>query len=316
MKIVVLDAATFGGDLDLSPLSEIGETTVFDNTAAADVARRLADAQVAVVNKVKLNKENLEGLDSLKLICILATGYDNVDTDYCRQAGIAVCNVVGYSSDNVTQLTLAMALSLINRLPEYTQYVRSGKYSESGVANRLTPVYHEISGKTWGIVGYGNIGRRVAAAAEALGCRVIINKRTAKEGLDCVSLEALCKTSDIISVHTPLNESTRGLISEKLISMMKKDAIFINVARGAVADEEALCKAIEEERLGALGIDVYSTEPFGKDHPFYRIKDYPNVCLTPHMAWGSYEARVRCLDEVIKNIRDFYAGGKRNRVDI
>ncbi|MBQ9387751.1 MAG: hydroxyacid dehydrogenase [Lachnospiraceae bacterium] len=315
MKIVVLDAETFGTDLDLSPLSGVGETTVYPITPADLVAERISDAEVVIINKVKLNETNLAAASSLKLICIMATGYDNVDTAYCRSAGIAVCNVVGYSTHNVAQLTVAMVMSLINRLPEYTEFVRSGAYTASGIPNKLEPVYHEICGKKWGIIGYGNIGKQVGRVAEAMGCELLVYKRTPEPGAPCVDLETLCRESDVISVHTPLNDGTRGLIDAAHIAMMKKDVIFINVARGAVTDEAALAAALKEGKIGALGVDVYSVEPFSADHPFNEIKALPNVCLTPHMAWGSYEARVRCLSEVIKNIGAYYAGERRCRVD-
>ena len=184
------------------------------------------------------------------------------------------------------------------------------------MANSLTPVYHELAGKTWGIVGYGNIGKQVGRVAEALGCRVIYNKRTPDGNKNCVSLETLCAESDIITVHTPLSDSTRGLIGERAIRLMKRDVILVNEARGAVTDEKALADAIKEGRIGALGCDVFSVEPFGKDYPFYDIKELPNVCLTPHMAWGAYEARVRCLGEIILNIKAFFGGEIRSRVDI
>lgn len=316
MKITVLDSATLGEDLDLSPLSEVMETEIYVNTPPESVAERIAESDVVIINKVKLNESNLSGAKNLKLICIAATGYDNIDVAYCKKAGIAVCNVVGYSSLSVAQITVATVLSLSCHLHEHTETVRSGRYTESGVANSLTHVYHELAGKTWGIVGYGNIGRQVGKVADALGCRVIYNKRTPDGKPECVSLETLCRESDIITIHTPLNDSTRGLISEDMIALMKKDAIIVNEARGAVADESALALAIKEERIGALGCDVYSVEPFGKDHPFYEIKGFPNVCLTPHMAWGAYEARVRCLGEIILNINAFFNGDIRNRVDL
>jgi glycerate dehydrogenase len=222
--------------------------------------------------------------------------------------------VVGYSTQNVAQLTVAMVLSLICNLTEYNRSVADGRYTSGGVANILTPVYHEICGKTWGIVGYGNIGTQVGVVAKALGCRVIVYKRTPIEGEECVDIDTLCRESDIISVHTPLNDGTRGLISRERIAMMKSDAIIINVARGAVCDEEAIADAILENRLGGVGIDVYSKEPFGNDHAMARIAGRDNVILTPHMAWGSYEARVRCCEEIALNIESFIKGEKRNRI--
>jgi len=315
MKITLLDAATLGDDLSYNLFHEFGEVRVFNISPADRVAQNIADSDVVVINKVKLGAVNLADAKSLKLICIAATGFDNVDLDYCRSRGIAVCNVVGYSTPCVAQVTVAMALSLITHLPEFDACVRSGEYTARGIPNRLTPVYHEIAGKTWGIIGFGNIGKQVGRVAEALGCRVLVHKRTPIDGVPCVDLDRICRESDILSIHTPLNDSTRGLLDERHIKMLKRNAIVINVARGAVTDEAALAAAVREGRIGALGVDVYSTEPFAVDHPFYSIKDYPNVCFTPHMAWGGFETRVRVMTEMAENIRDFLSGGRRNRVD-
>lgn len=314
MRIAVLDADTLGRDLDLSPLRRFGEVVIFPTSALDEVEAHLGDCDVAVVNKLKMNASTIGNAKSLRLICVFATGYDNIDLDFCRSHGIAVCNVVGYSTSSVAQLTVAMALSLINHLPSFNEYVASGRYSAGGVANCLTPVYHEISGLTWGIAGYGNIGRAVGRVADALGCRVIAYKRTPTPDVETVDIDTLCSRSDIISVHLPLNDATRGLFNRDRIAKMKNNALFINVARGAVTDEAALAEAIREGRLGGLGADVYSTEPFGMSHPFYDIKDRENVCLTPHMAWGAREARERCLDEICENITSFLAGEKRCRV--
>lgn len=316
MKIVVLDAATLGEDIDLSPLSRVGEVSAYASTSAEELADRISDCEIIVVNKFKLNASNLGGAKNLKLICLAATGFDNIDVAYCRTRGIGVCNVVGYSTHSVAQLTVAMALSLVNHIPEYNSFVESGEYSDSGIANRLTPVYHELYGMTWGIVGYGNIGKQVARVAEAFGCRVIANKRTPVDDVECVDIDTLCRESDIITVHTPLTDATRGLIGKEQIAKMKKSAILVNVARGAVVDEAALAEAVRNGEIAGIGIDVYSTEPFPKDHPYYEVKHLPNVCLTPHMAWGAYEARVRCIEEICLNIKTFYSGDIRCRVDL
>lgn len=314
MKIVILDAKTLGDDIDLSVFDELGKTTVYQFTEPENVEERIKDADVALLNKVKLNESNLKNAASLKLICVAATGFDNIDTEYCRNNDIAVCNVKVYSTQSVSQVTVAMVLSLMTHLPEYNRFVESGEYTGSGIQNRLVPVYNEISGKTWGIVGYGNIGKQVGRVAEALGCRVIVNKRTPEIGVQCVDLDTLCKSSDIITVHTPLNDDTRGCINKSRISSMKKSAIIVNVARGAVCDEDALCEAVLDGRIGGVGIDVYSVEPMQPDSPYNKIMHLPNVCLTPHMAWGAYESRVRCINEIILNIKAFFKGESRNRV--
>ncbi len=313
--IVVLDRDTLGGDLELDALLPLGEVTVYGLTPPELVEERIAGADVVIVNKIRMNESNLTRADRVKLICLTATGYDNVDTAYCRERGIGVCNVVGYSTQSVAQITVAMALSLCSRLSEYREFVMSGKYSRQSNMNRLEPVYHEIAGKTWGIVGFGNIGRQVARVAEALGCRVIVNKRTPVDGYSCVDIDTICREADILSVHTPLSAETRGLISEARIATMKKEAILINVARGAVIDEAAAARAILDGRLGGLGVDVYSTEPFPVEHPYSQLFGCENVCLTPHMAWGAYEARVRCIDEIAENIQAFIRGEMRCRVE-
>ena len=315
MKITVLDAATLGADLDLSHLSVLGELEIFQSTAPEQVAARIAQTDVIVINKIKITKEVLGGNTRLKMIAECATGYDNIDLQACRERGIAVANVVGYSTDSVAQVTVARALSLCTNRPAFSACTADGSYTDGGVANRLTPVYHEMAGKTWGIVGCGHIGGKVGAVASALGCRVIAYARTPKSGVEMTDLQTLCRSADIISVHLPLTEATRGIIGAKEIAAMKPNAVFINVARGAVTDEAALASAVSEGRLGGLGIDVYSIEPFPKEHPFYAIRHLPNVCLTPHMAWGAFEARARCLAEVEENIAAFLRGERRNRVD-
>ena len=315
MNITVFDKASIGEDLDYTPLTAYGDLTVYDTSAPDEVKKRLAGCHVAVINKVKLSAEVLAYADSLKLICIFATGYDNIDVPYCREKGIAVCNVVGYSTESVAQLTLAMALSLCSHLPVYNAAVASGWYSRQSSPNLLVPVYHELCGKTWGIVGYGNIGKKVGEVAKAFGCKVIAYKRK-PDSPECTDLDTLLRESDIISLHTPLNAESRGMIGQAQIDMMQKKPSVINVARGAVWDEATIADALKQGKISGLGCDVFSTEPFSVEHPFFEIKDHPTVCMTPHMAWASFEARTRCLYEICKNIDAFQKGEKRNRVDL
>lgn len=316
MQIVFLDKATLGDDISTKQFERFGTVTEYPSTSPDCVPSRIIDAEVVVINKVKLNESNLANALRLKLICITATGFDNVDLPYCKKRGIAVCNVVGYSTQCVSQLTVAMALSLITHLPEFQKHVASGAYANGTVANCLTPCFHEIYGKTWGIFGYGNIGKQVGAVAKALGCRVIVCKRTPIDGEECVDVDTLCRESDILSIHTPLNDATREIINRERIAMLKPSAIVINVARGAVTDEKALADAVLEQKIGGIGVDVYSAEPMPVSHPFSEIAHLPNVCLTPHMAWGGYETRVRLLNEIEANIVSFLEGGSRNRLDI
>lgn len=315
MKTVILDRATLGDDLDIK-LPFDTEVVSFERISDEELTEGIKDADVIFVNKIKLSESVLSKARKLKLICEAATGYDNIDIKYCKKRGIAVCNVPGYSTFSVSQITVAMVMYLVNHMPEYTRYTSSGEYTESGIQNCLKPVFHELNRMTWGIVGYGNIGTRVATAARAFGCKVLAFKRTPCEGVECADIDTVMKKSDIITVHLPLTDDTRNLINRERIAMMKPDAVFVNVARGAVVDEEALCEAVEAKKIGAVGIDVYSVEPFSKESPYYRIKDMDNVCLTPHVAWGAYEARARCVAEMIENMRSFLNGKTRNRVDL
>ncbi len=314
MQISVLDAGTLGDDLDLTVLDRFGEVTVYQGTAADETVSHIGDADTVVVNKVKINADVLAKTPKLKLICIAATGFDNIDIAACRAADVAVCNVVGYSTDSVAQITVASAMYLACKYGTYLPFVADGEYSNGTTANKVSPPFYELRGKTWGIVGYGNIGKQVGAVAAALGCNVIVNKRTPVEDAECVDIDTLCEKADIISIHTPLNDGTRNLINAERIAKMKPSAIVVNTARGAVTDEKALADAVKQGNIAGLASDVYSAEPMPKTHPLYEIKDLPNVCLTPHMAWAAYEARNRCLDEIVQNIESFLAGGTRSRV--
>lgn len=314
MKITILDAGTLGEDINLSPLKNLGDCTIYSKTLPCDVEERIKTAEVVVINKVKLFEENLKNAAYLKLICLAATGFDNVDIEYCKSHGIAVCNVTGYSTHSVAQVAVSLVLSLFNHIPEYSDFVKSGEYTRSGIQNRLTPVYRELQGKTWGIVGYGNIGKQVGCVAEAFGCRVIVNKRVPDDER-YTDIDTLCRESDIITIHTPLTPETKELINRDRIALMKKDAVVVNVARGAVVDENALCDAVRDGKLGGIGTDVFSVEPMEENSPYIAVMNLPNVILTPHMAWGSFESRCRCIEEIAKNIKSFFIGEKRNRVD-
>ena len=315
MKIVVLDRLTLGEDLDISGAGCFGELVSYDSTLPEEVEHHIGDAEIVFVNKVRLCRDNLKNAVNLKLICEAATGFDNIDVDYCRENGIAVCNVPGYSVYSVAQVTVSMVLYLVNHLKEYTGFTSDGTYTDGGCANILTPLYHELWGKTWGIVGYGGIGSKVGDIARALGCRVIAYKRTPAKNVECTDIDTLVEQSDIITIHIPLNEETKNLINKERISQMKPGAVVVNTARGLVTDEKALCEAVKNGRIAGFGTDVYSKEPFDEESPFFEIKDHPNVCFTPHMAWGTVEARNRCFDEMIKNTHSFLNGEKRNRID-
>ncbi|MBR6593877.1 MAG: hydroxyacid dehydrogenase [Clostridia bacterium] len=316
MNIAVLDAGTLGDDLNLDTLKEFGTLCVYKSTTPEEIAKRLKDAEVAVVNKVPIGAAALAAAPGLRLICVAATGYDNIEVGACLERGVGVCNVAGYSTDSVAQITAASVLYLACRYGEYVPFVKDGSYTASFAANKVSPPFYELRGKTWGIVGYGNIGKQVGRIAAAFGCRVLACKRTPEEGVECADIDRLCRESDIITLHTPLTPETKGLISKSRISTMKKGVILVNAARGAVADEAALAEALESGHIGGLGIDVYSKEPMPAEHPLYPLRHLPSLCLTPHMAWAAFEARQRCLDEICENIRSFLKGERRSRVDL
>ncbi len=316
MKAIILDANTLGDDLDISFFNDTIKTDIFSETKADEVTERAKDYDIIITNKIKLTKDVLISLPKLKLVCITATGFDNVDINYARENNIAVCNVPAYSTDSVSQVTVAMALYFATNLYSYRNTTVSKEYQNGTKFNILTPVFHELSGKTWGIIGYGNIGRKVGKIAEALGCNVIAYKRNPVSDVKCVSFEELLKTSDIISIHTPLNEESRNMIDEKAFSLMKNSVILINVARGPVVNEKDLYEAVINKKIGAVGLDVFETEPLPINSPLSKIAHFDNVCFTPHMAWGAYESRKRCIDTVLENIKAFLNGETKNRVEI
>lgn len=316
MKIAVLDKKTLGDDTPLSEIEKHGELICYDSTPSELVSERIIGVDVVIVNKVKITRDVIMSSDSLKLICVFATGYDNIDVAAAKEKGIGVCNVPGYSSESVAMYTVATVLALATHIMAHNEFVKSGEYTKSGMANRLTPVYHEISGMVWGVVGYGGIGRAVARIAEAMGAEVVVCKQTDDKSVRCVDIDTLCKISDIVTLHVPLTEKTFHLISAERIENMKRNVILVNEARGNVVDEAAVASAVMNRKIGAFGCDVYSKEPFDSEHPYVKIKDMENVLLTPHAAWAAYEARARCAEIIGKNILSFKEGKILNRVDI
>ena len=314
MNIVILDYKTLGDDLDLSGAERYGTVTKYPVTSQEEAPERVKDADIIIVNKVKMNEDALKHAKNLKLICETATGYDNIDIEYCKSRGIAVANTPAYSTSCVAQVTVSMACSLMTHLQEYREFVHGGGYQKSVSANMLEPVYHEMDGLTWGIIGYGNIGKAVGKIASAFGCKVIANKRTPTDEIECVSLDELLCRSDIISIHCPLTDKTNKMIGENELKMMKKSAIIINVARGKVWDEGAIAQAIIDGTIGGVGCDVFSYEPIDENHPFIKILNYNNVILTPHMAWGSFESRTRCFNTVLSNIDAYLNGREQNLI--
>lgn len=317
MKIVILERNSVGTDVSVDAVSEYGETVVYCNTAAGDVAERVKDAEIIVANKAPLNENTLKDAKDVKLICEFATGYDNVDLAYCRSRGIRVVNVVNYSTDAVAQHTFAMCLYLLEKLRHYDEYVKSGEYAAQDRFSNFDLPYTELAGKTWGIIGMGNIGRKVAEIAKAFGCRVIFYSVTGKSSCtdyERVDFDTLLKESDFLSLHCPLSDITRNLINLDALKRMKKTAILINVARGPVVNDEDLYTALTENYISGAGLDVTGTEPMKDSNPLSRIKDSNRLIITPHMAWATIEARTRCVSETCKNIEAFLNGADRNVV--
>ncbi len=317
MKIVVLDRNTIGFDISMEPIERLGECEIYDDVEQSEIAEAIWDAEVCVTNKKVLGEKELREAKRMKLICLFATGFNNVDIDYCRKRGIRVRNLKNYCTESVCQHTFALLFSLIESIKYYDNFVKSGKYSESGTANHLGRSFFEIAGKRWGIVGMGNIGRAVAKAAEAFGAKVFyasVSGAEREEKWERVSLERLARESDIISIHSPLNEKTEGLIDKSFFEKMKKSAVLINVGRGAVVVGEDLAEAVEKGIIAGAAADVYAKEPPEENDALLRITTPEKLILTPHIAWGSLEARRRCVEETAQNIAAFIAGKERNDV--
>lgn len=318
MKLVVLERNSVGTDVDVSCLEKFGEVSYYPNTVAENTAERVKDADIIIANKAPMNENTLKDAPNVRLICMFATGYDNVDLAYCKSRGIKVTNVVNYSTAAVVQHTFLLALALEEKLAFYDDYVKSGAYAAQDRFTNFDRVFGELEGKTWGIVGMGNIGRRVAQVAQTLGCKVIFYSSSGKSSCteyERVEFDELLAQSDILSLHCPLSDRTRGLIDKEALSRMKTSAILINVARGPVVDTQALYEALTTGQIAAAGLDVLEKEPISKDNPLGSIMDSTKLIITPHMAWASKEARTRLVDEVAKNIEAFLNREERNIVN-
>ncbi len=315
-RAVFLDLATVDcGDVDLAPLeSAIAGWQYHETTAPEETLERIQGAELVVSNKVILDRAILEQSPKLKLICIAATGTNNVDLGAARELGIAVTNVAGYSTPSVVQHVFGLILGLSNRLYEYRTLVADGAWPRSEMFCLLDYPFRELSGKLLGIVGYGALGKSVARVAEAFGMEVILAQRPGgpdQEGR--VPLDELLQRSDVVSLHCPLTEQTRDLIGARELGLMKPDALLINTARGGIVDEAALAAALQNGEIGGAGVDVLAAEPPTADHPLLELK-LPNLMVTPHIAWASREARQRLIDEIAANITAFHKGERRNRI--
>jgi len=306
MKIVFLDAYSLG-NADITALKSLGELTTYEYTTPKQVVSRCSDADVVITNKVKLMQPELDALPNLKLICIAATGMNNVDLKVAAEKGITVKNVADYSTDSVAELTFTLALGLIHQSHYYDHYVKSGAYSNSGLFTHHGRPFFEIKGKKWGIIGMGHIGHRVAEIASAFGAVVSYHSTSGKNleaGYAHKNLDELLAESDIISIHAPLNEQTRYLIDYQKLCRMKPTAYLINVGRGGIVNEADLAKALRENRLAGSGLDVYEQEPLPFGNPLLSPDIQEKLLMTPHVAWASEEARQRLVNTMVQQIKD------------
>ena len=304
MKIIFLDAATMG-DTSFEPIARLGELVCYESSTPEQALERVQDCEVLIVNKVKVTPQLIDAAKNLKLICESATGVNNIDIDYAAAKGIPVRNAVGYSTTTVVQATFMHILTLVSKAPYFDDCVKSGRYSQMGMFTDVSQDWWELSGKTIGIIGMGNIGNRVAKVAEAFGmnvCYFSTSGTSHNKEYHSVTLEELLKNSDIVSIHAPLNERTSGLIGEKELKLMKSSAYLINMGRGGIAVEEDLAKAVDEGVIAGAGLDVYVTEPLPADNCFLRMSHPERMSLAPHVGWASQQARERLMAQVAQNI--------------
>lgn len=308
MKIVFLDAKTIGDDIDMSGFDALGDVVRYNFSTPEESLERTKDADVVIINKVEINEKTIGNADHLKLVCVTATGTNNLDKEYLAKRGIEWRNVAGYSTETVAQHTFALLFFLMEKLSYYDNYVKSEQYVGDVMFTHFSNVFHEVHGKTWGIIGLGNIGRRVAEIAKLFGCRVIYYSTSGKNNnadYERVCFEELLAQSDVVSVHAPLDENTKGIMNYKAFSQMKKTAIFLNLGRGPIVVEQDLTDALNEGLIAAAGLDVLSVEPMSAENPLREIKDSEKLIITPHIAWASVEARTRLMEIICNQIKEY-----------
>ena len=311
MKIVFLDAKTIGDDIDLSGFERLGEVVKYEFSTTEQARERTRDADVIVLNKVLVNEQSIGEASHLKLVCVTATGTNNLDKDYLAERGIEWRNVAGYSTETVAQHTFALLFYLWEKMAYYDGYVKSGNYVDDVMFTHFSNVFHDLSGRTWGVVGLGAIGRRVADIAGMFGCRVIYYSTSGAHdapGYTRVDFDTLLAESDIVSVHAPLNENTEHLMNAEAFRKMKKSAVFLNLGRGPIVVERDLADALRQGEIAAAGLDVLTAEPMSADNPLREITDSGKLVITPHIAWASVEARTRLMKQVEQNIEEFVKG--------
>jgi glycerate dehydrogenase len=306
MKIVILDTLTYG-DTSLAGFDSLGDVRVYPTTSAEETVERVCDAEVIVTNKVVITDTVMENAPKLKLICVAATGMNNIDHEAAQRRGISVKNVAGYSTDAVVQHTFSMLFYLMGRSRYYDEYVKSGEWQKEMVFAHIGPSFSELRGKTWGIIGLGEIGRKVASVAKAFGANVCYYSTSGKNDnseYEKTTLSRLIENSDVISIHAPLNASTENLISHSELLQMKDGAVLLNLGRGGIVDEDALSVIIDVKPI-FVGLDVLAAEPMKVSHPLLSIKHPERLYITPHIAWTSREARERLIAATIENIKTF-----------
>ena len=306
MKIAILDAITFG-NTNLDGFKAYGEVSVYDNTLPEQTLKRIKSADIVVTNKVVIDREIMEQCHSLKLVCVAATGMNNVDLEAAKELAIEVKNVAGYSSESVVQHTFAMALYLLEHSHYYDEKVKSGAYSNSGIFTDISKPFCEIGGKKWGIIGLGAIGKRVAEVANAFGAEVLYYSTSGKNSFakyKRVELEELLKSCDVVSVHAPLNQQTKNLLGYEELKLCKEWSVVLNLGRGGIVEEDAIAKIVDEKNI-YFGLDVFEKEPLYKDSPLLHVKRKHRLHLTPHIAWTSQEAREKLIAGVLANIAQY-----------
>ncbi len=306
MKIVILDALTFG-DTDLSAFFKLGDVDIYQTTSLQQTHERIANAAVIVTNKVVITKALMLNTPSLKLICVAATGMNNVDLEAAKEIGIEVKNVSGYSTDSVIQHTFSMLFYLVGHSKYYDEFVKSGSYSKSPIFTDITKPFFEVKGKKWGIIGLGTIGRGVANIAKTFGAEIYYYSTSGKNSSTDfiqVDLDELLNRCDIISIHAPLNEKTLNLLGYEQFLTCKNGAVILNLGRGGIVDEEAVARIVETKNI-YFGLDVLEKEPMRENHPLLNVKNQENLYITPHIAWASVEARERLIAGVVENIKAF-----------
>ncbi len=308
MKLVFLDRKTIGDDIDLSIFKDFGEVVEYNFSSVDEVPARVVDADILIINKIPINESTIGSAKNLKLVCVTATGTNNLDKEYLDKRGIAWRNVAGYSTESVAQHTFSMLFYLLEHMAYYDNYVKDGKYINDTMFTHFDRVFPQISGKTWGIIGLGAIGRRVADIAKVFGANVIYYSASgapAQEGYNQVDFDTLLTESDIVSVHAPLNEFTEGLMDEAAFSKMKSSAIFLNLGRGPIVDERALANALNNNVIASAGLDVIAIEPMSPNCPLLDVQDKSKLLITPHIGWASVEARTNLMNIIHGQIKDF-----------